>query len=89
MLRKRRWRGSVYFPGCQMYGYVHDRKAATDVLARPATDDASPTLRLGNQKIFQTSEAAERRKAYARAPQFPMIVATVALKLVNPLFCSR
>ena len=87
MLRKRRWRGSVRFPRCRMHGHVHDRKAATDVLARRPSDDTSPILRLGNQKLLQTSEATGRRKTYARAPQFPMIVATVALKLVNPLFC--
>lgn len=66
-------------------GYVHDREATTDVLTQPTSHSASPI----SGWIIRNSSKSGEKKTCAIAPQFPMIVATVALGAVNPLLCSR
>ena len=70
--------------------YPHDREAATDVLTGNTGDDT--TAGLNKTKIRRRSKRSSRRsngKTYEIAPQFPMIVATVASNLVNPLLSCR
>jgi len=68
---------------------THDRKTTADVLAQPTNKNASPASGYMISKTVQVSRRAPGRKTYARAPQFPIVVASPASDFVSPLLSSR